>query len=49
MGVSMDEKMAPVVYVHCLAKAMGSEGTEIPDGLLPEGKEAERLIREIFK
>ncbi len=49
MGVSMDEKIAPVVYVHCLAKAMGSEGTEIPDGLLPEEKEAERLMREIFK
>ena len=49
MGISMNEKIAPGVYAHCLAKVIGSEGIEIPAGLLPEGKDTARLIHEVFK
>jgi len=44
----MDEAMASAIYVHCLAKIIGSEGNEIPEGILPEGKEVERLAKEVF-
>lgn len=49
MGVVMDDKTAAVVYIHCLAKVIASEGTEIPEGILPGGKETERLINEVVK
>jgi hypothetical protein len=49
IGIRMNEKIAPAVYARCLAKIMGSEGIEIPQGLLPQEKEAERLMQEIFK
>ncbi len=49
MGIIMNEKIAPGVYAHCLAKVIGSEGIEIPAGLLPEEKDTVRLIHEVFK
>jgi hypothetical protein len=49
MGIIMDAKIAAVVYSHCLAKAIGSEGIEIPEGILPEEKDTARLIHEVFK
>ncbi len=49
MRVIMDEKVASVVYAHCLAKVIGSEGIEIPENILPQEKEAEKLINEVFK
>jgi hypothetical protein len=49
MGITMDEKIAPLVYTCCLAKVIGSEGIEIPEGLLPEQKDTERLIHEVFR
>ncbi len=49
MRVIMDEKVASVVYAHCLAKVIGSEGIEIPESILPQEKEAEKLINEVFK
>ena len=49
MGLIMDEKRASVIYAHCCSKIIGSEGTEIPEGLIPEDKETARLINEVFK
>ena len=49
MGISINEEMAPVVYAHCLAKIMGSQGVEIPEGMLPEEKQIQNLIHEVFK
>ena len=49
MGIAMNEKRAPAVYAHCLAKAIGSDGIEIPAGLLPEEKDTARIIHEVFK
>ena len=49
MGIIMNEKIAPVVYTHCLAKIIGSDGIEIPEGILPEEKDTARLIHEVFK
>jgi transcription initiation factor TFIIIB Brf1 subunit/transcription initiation factor TFIIB len=48
-GISMDATMASAVYVHCLAKTIGSEGNEIPEGIVPEGKEIERLLKEMLQ
>jgi hypothetical protein len=47
-GMPMDEEIAPAVYARCLAKVIGSEGIDIPPGLLPQQNEAERLVREVF-
>ncbi len=45
MGVPMDEKMAPAVYVHCLVIIVGAEGIKIPEGLLAMEKEVERVFK----
>ena len=49
MGISMNEKIAPVVYSHCLVRVMRTEGIEIPEGILPEEKDTARVIHEVFK
>jgi hypothetical protein len=49
MGIPMDEEMAPAVYARCFAKVIGAEGIEVPQVLLPQVKEAERLVHEVFK
>jgi hypothetical protein len=48
IGVPIDEQTASAVYVHCLAKIMGSEGIEVPAGTLPEAKSVESILREVF-
>ena len=48
MGIPIDEQTASAVYVHCLAKIMGSEGINIHAGLLPEAKGVESILREAF-
>jgi hypothetical protein len=48
MGVTMNEHMASAIYVHCLAKIMGSDGINIPAGLLPEAETVERIFKEVF-
>lgn len=49
MGISMNEEKAPAVYAHCLAKIMGAEGVEIPEGTLPQEKQTQKLVNEVFK
>jgi len=48
MGITMDEHTASVVYVHCLAKIMGTERINIPAGILPDAKSVERIFKEVF-
>jgi hypothetical protein len=48
MGVTMNEHTASAIYVHCLAKIMGSEGIDIPPGLLPQAENVERIFKEVF-
>jgi hypothetical protein len=48
MGITLDEQTASAVYVHCLAKIMGSEGINIPAGILPDAKSVESIFKEVF-
>ncbi len=48
MGATVNEQTAPAVYVHCLAKIMGSEGIHIPVCLLPEAEKVERIFKEVL-
>ena len=48
-GISMDATMASAVYIHYLAKTIAAEGHKIPEGTVPEGREVERLLREILQ
>jgi hypothetical protein len=48
MGIPMDEQTASTVYVHCLAKIMGSEGISIPAGILPEAENIEGVLTEVL-
>lgn len=48
MGITMDEHTASVVYVHCLAKIMGTERINIPADILPDAKSVERIFKEVF-
>jgi len=35
-GIILNEKDTAPLYIHCLARALGSLGVEVPNGLLPE-------------
>jgi hypothetical protein len=48
MGVTLNEHRASAIYVHCLAKIMGSEGINIPAGILPQAENVERIFKEVF-
>jgi hypothetical protein len=47
MDITMDERTASLVYVHCLAKIMGAERVNIPAEILPEVKGIERILKEV--
>lgn len=47
-GFIMNEQTAPVIYAHCLAKIIASEGIEIREGVLPADKASERIVNEVF-
>jgi hypothetical protein len=34
-GIILNEKDTAPLYIHCLARALGSLGVEVPNGLLP--------------
>ena len=48
MRISMDEQTASSIYVHCLAKILGSEGINIPAGILPEAQKELTVLKEVF-
>jgi hypothetical protein len=48
MGVTMNEQTASAIYIHCLAKILGSEGINIPAGILPEVEKELRVFKEVF-
>jgi len=48
LGVTMNEQTASAIYVHCLAKILGSEGINIPAGILPEAGKELRVFKEVF-
>jgi hypothetical protein len=49
IGIGMDEAMASTVYCQCLAKVIDSEGNEIPEGVVPKGKEVAWLFKEVLR
>ena len=48
-GINMDEAMASVVYCLCLAKVIESEGNEVPEDIVPQGKDVEWLFKEVLQ
>jgi len=48
MGITVDEHTASVVYVHCLAKIMGTERIQVPADIMPDAKTVERILKEVF-
>jgi hypothetical protein len=49
IGISMDEAMASTVYCQCLAKVIDSEGHEVPEGIVPKGKDVAWLFKEVLQ
>jgi len=47
IGITIDEQAASAIYVHCLAKIMGSEGIRIPAGFLPDARYVESILKEV--
>jgi hypothetical protein len=48
MGIVVDESAASLIYVHCLAKVMSAERINIPPRILPDAKNVERILEEVF-
>ncbi len=48
MGITMDEHTASLVYLHCLAKIMGTERIQVPADVMPDAKTVERILKEVF-
>jgi hypothetical protein len=47
-GIVVDEPVASLIYVHCLAKVMRAQRINIPPGTLPDAKNVERIFKEVF-
>lgn len=48
-GIYLGEEKAAVIYVHCLARAMVSEGISVPLEVLPKDEDIEMLLREVLR
>jgi hypothetical protein len=48
IGISMDASMASAVYCQCLAKVIDSGGHEVPEGVVPKGKDVAWLFKEVL-
>jgi hypothetical protein len=44
-GITMGEKDAASLYLHCLARALNSAGVEVPKELLPKDEKIIRLLK----
>jgi hypothetical protein len=44
-GMTMSEKDAASLYLHCLARAFDSVGVEVPKELLPRDEKITRLLQ----
>jgi hypothetical protein len=49
MGTTVDEQMASVVYVHCLAKIVGVGRIKVPTDIMPDAKRVEGILKEAFQ
>ena len=47
-GVRGEGEKAASLYLHCLSRVMGREGVSVPEGVLPNDKEVEKLIMEVL-
>jgi len=48
-GIHLNEEKAAATYVHCLARAMVSEGTSVPLEVLPKDEDIEMLLKEVLR
>jgi hypothetical protein len=48
-GIQLSEEKAAAIYVHCLARAMVSEGTTVPLEVLPNAEDIEMLLKEVLR
>ena len=48
-GVSLDENGAADIYVFSLTRILGSDGIEIPEGLVPLEHDFHKLFEEAFE
>jgi len=47
-GMSINDKTASDIYIHCLARIMKAQGIVIPETYLPEPSGIEGLLKEEF-
>jgi hypothetical protein len=48
-GIQLGEEKAAATYVHCLARAMVSEGISVPSEFLPNEEDIEMLLKEVIR
>lgn len=47
-GLSVTDKRAGSIYLHCLASRMTRDGVDIPDGALPNDPEIEKAVGKVL-
>ena len=47
-NVPGDGERAAGIYLHCLSRVMGREGVHIPEEMLPNDKEVEKVVMEVL-
>lgn len=47
-GIGLGEEKAATIYIHCLARAINIEGTEVALEALPKDEKIKMLLKEIL-
>ena len=48
-GRGISEEEAGLLYVHCLARTLRSQGFDVPTGILPDEERIASLLREVLR
>jgi predicted trehalose synthase len=48
-GIHLGEEKAAAIYVHCLARAIVSEGISVPFEVLPKDEDIQMLLKGVLR
>ena len=48
-GIVESEEDAAVLYLYCFSHALSTRGITVPPDMLPENKEIQKFVKEVFR